>query len=327
MSTADILTQFKKLNLLVIGDMMLDHYIWGDVNRISPEAPVPVLHVNKETYTAGGAANVAINASSLGIRTSLIGVIGDDEQGKTLLGVLQKKGVDTSACVTSAQVATIIKTRAMARNQQLCRIDRESAARLYDQLMLETLKEVIAAADVIIISDYAKGAITQQLVDELLAYTAAHKIKLCMDPKPARQLQFKNIGLITPNRHEALLLANLPEPAHAEPYPIEQVCAAIHEKFAPQLLVVTLGADGMVVSTNGKIDHRLPAQAQEVFDVSGAGDTVIATLAAAIATGASAKEAAQFANHAASIVVSKMGTATVTPEEMLKLPPSASEVQ
>ena len=320
MSTATILSQFKNLNMLVIGDMMLDHYIWGDVNRISPEAPVPVLHVTKETYTAGGAANVAINAASLGIRTSLIGVIGDDEQGKTLLGVLQCKGVNTSACVTSTKVATIIKTRAMARNQQLCRIDRESVAPLYDLLTMEDLQDAVAATDVIILSDYAKGAISQRLVDDLLAYAAEHKIKICMDPKPSRQLQFRNVGLMTPNRHEALLLANIPEPSHAEPYPIEAVCAAIDQKFSPQLLVVTLGADGMVVSTKGKIDCRLPAQAQEVFDVSGAGDTVIATLAAAIAIGASPRDAAQFANHAASIVVSKMGTATVTPEEMMKLP-------
>lgn len=304
--------------MLVIGDMMLDHYIWGDVNRISPEAPVPVVQANRDAFTAGGAANVAINAASLGMKVSLAGVIGSDESGRSLLKILDNHDVATSNCSISNEVATIIKTRVMARNQQLCRIDRESPFHRYDQLLIESLKDSIALADVIILSDYAKGSISQRLVDQIIAHASNSKGYLCIDPKPSRKLEYKNIGLMTPNRSEALMLAGIPEPFPGDPYPIEKVCAAINQKFSPKLLVVTLGADGMVVSNNGKIDHFLPAKAQEVFDVSGAGDTVIATLAGAIAAGASPVEAAQFSNHAASIVVSKMGTAIVTPEEMLQ---------
>ena len=316
MSIDSILAALKNLRMLVIGDIMLDHYVWGDVNRISPEAPVPVVHVNRETYTPGGAANVAINAAALGMATSLIGVIGSDDAGVTLQKLLEKHHVCAQGSLLSADAATIIKTRVMARNQQLCRIDRESPAHRYARLDAGEMSEAIQAADVIILSDYAKGVFSQELLDAIIGLSSRHNKLLAMDPKPSRMLDFKNIGLITPNRQEALLLAGLPEPGQGEEYPLEKICATIDRKFSPRLLVVTLGADGMAVCRKGKVEDVLPTRAQEVFDVSGAGDTVIATLSAALAAGAEPREAAQFANHAAGIVVSKMGTAHITPEEM-----------
>ena len=321
MSPAAILDAFRKLRILVIGDVMLDHYLWGEVTRISPEAPVPVIHVMRESHTAGGAANVALNLAALGGNASLIGAFGDDDAGKTLVWILSQAAIDFSACVIKPEIATIVKTRVMARTQQLCRIDREAARQSYalDAAagIEAALVSAVALADAIIVSDYAKGVVTQALMDRLLALADARGLLIAVDPKPARNLAFRGAGLITPNRHEALELAGLPEPGPGEAYPLDEICRRIHHRLAPKLLVITLGADGMAVSRDGQVEHVLATAAREVFDVSGAGDTVIASLTAALATGASAVAAAGFANQAAGVVVSKMGTATATPDEIL----------
>lgn len=322
MNTAAILDAFRSLRILVIGDVMLDHYIWGDVNRISPEAPVPVLHVMRESHTAGGAANVALNLAALGTRAALIGMIGADAAGQQLTGMLAAAAIDCSRCVVAPGVATIVKTRVVARTQQLCRIDREAARRSYaleaSAGIDEMLDSAIAQADAVIISDYAKGVVTQVLIDRVVALADARGVLVAVDPKPTRNLNLRGVGLVTPNRHEALELAGLPDPGPGEIYPLEEICRRIHAAFAPKLLVITLGADGMAVSREGQVAHRLATEAREVFDVSGAGDTVIATLTAALASGASAVEAAGLANRAAGVVVSKMGTATATPGDLLK---------
>jgi rfaE bifunctional protein kinase chain/domain len=316
MTPGEILNKLRGLNVLVIGDLMLDHYIWGDVQRISPEAPVPVVHATHETHTAGGAANVAYNLASLGIPVSLAGALGDDSFGKSLLTLLGNAGIDTSLCAASASRPSIVKTRVIARNQQLCRIDHEAASSSYQFEISSALEDAVKHSDAIIVSDYAKGVISQELLHFLIAQAQAHGKIIAVDPKPSRQLEFRGASLITPNRHEALQLADLPEPDYGAAYPLDEVCARIFERFAPELLVVTLGAEGMALSTEGKVDHLLPTFAREVFDVSGAGDTVIATLTAALASGASVREAASFANTAAGIVVSKVGTAVVTPDEI-----------
>jgi D-beta-D-heptose 7-phosphate kinase/D-beta-D-heptose 1-phosphate adenosyltransferase len=302
---------------------MVDHYIWGEVNRISPEAPVPVVHVARESYTAGGAANVALNLASLGAGAELIGSLGEDGAGQRLRTLLATARIDASRCATIVGTSTIVKTRVMARTQQLCRIDHEGAR---DHYALETgrvsdeqLSAAIAAADAVIISDYAKGAITQVLVDRVLKAARVHGKLVAVDPKPSRHLAFEGVGLITPNRHEALELADLPEPGVGEPYPLEEACRRIQAKFSPDLLVITLGADGMAVCRGGKVEHVMPTEAREVFDVSGAGDTVIATLTAALAAGCTAIDAARLANKAAGVVVAKMGTATASPSDLLKL--------
>jgi len=321
MTTAAILESFRRLRILVIGDVMLDHYIWGDVNRISPEAPVPVLHVMRESHTAGGAANVALNIAALGATASLIGFVGNDDAGIKLSRLLEDAAIDCSRCIVDPAVATIVKTRVVARTQQLCRIDREAARHAYaldSAADLDSLLEpAIANVDAVIISDYAKGVVTQSLLDRLIALAAARGLFVAFDPKPARHLLFHGVGLITPNRHEALELADLPEPGPGEVYPLAEICRRIHATYAPKLLVITLGADGMALSREGTVEHLLPTAAREVFDVCGAGDTVIATLTAALASGVSAVDAAALANRAAGVVVSKMGTATATPEDLL----------
>jgi D-beta-D-heptose 7-phosphate kinase/D-beta-D-heptose 1-phosphate adenosyltransferase len=323
MNVSYILDRFTRLRILVIGDLMVDHYIWGDVNRISPEAPVPVVHVSRESYTAGGAANVALNLASLGIRAELIGALGEDSAGQRLRTLLATARIDAQSCVTIAGASTIVKTRVMARTQQLCRIDHEGAPDNYalesERVSDAQLSEAIATADAVIISDYAKGAITQALLNRVLKAARVHGKLVAVDPKPSRHLVFGGVGLITPNRHETLEMADLPEPRMGEPYPLEEACRRIQAKFSPDLLVITLGAGGMAVCRNGKVEHVMPTEAQEVFDVSGAGDTVIATLTAALAAGCTATDAARLANKAAGVVVAKMGTATASPSDLLKL--------
>jgi D-glycero-beta-D-manno-heptose-7-phosphate kinase len=324
MTTAALLAAFPSRRVLVIGDLMLDHYVLGDVHRISPEAPVPVVHATEDKHVAGGAANVAHNLAVAGSRAAVFGTLGDDENGRALASLLEQHHVDAAHCPRRVGTPTIVKTRVVARHQQLCRIDREGARALYDPMVCvegeAALAAAIADADAVIVSDYAKGVVTPALLDRVRALTARSGALLAIDPKPSRRLDLRGAGLITPNRHEALQLAGLPEPSVGERYPLEEICARIHAEFAPAALVVTLGADGMAVARDGRVEQILPTEAREVFDVSGAGDTVIAFLTAALACGASPVEAANLANVAAGIVVSKMGTATVTPTEILARP-------
>lgn len=324
MTNQDILKRFRDLRILVIGDLMLDHYIWGDVHRISPEAPVPVVHAVRDTHSAGGAANVALNLAALGVQTAVIGMFGADSHGAMLKGILDVANIDTSGCHTNETAPTIVKTRVIARNQQLCRIDREAANHTYAMdglpVIVEQAAQQIAGVDAVIFSDYAKGIITQSLLDQLMAVANEHSTLVAIDPKPARKLMFRGSGLITPNRLEALELAGMEEPGFGETYPLAEAARRIHESYAPEHLIITLGADGMAICHDGKVESVLPTRAREVFDVSGAGDTVIATLTAALAAGVGPEEAAVFANLAAGIVVSKMGTTTVRPEDFSEVP-------
>jgi D-beta-D-heptose 7-phosphate kinase/D-beta-D-heptose 1-phosphate adenosyltransferase len=317
MTNASILAAMQDIKILVIGDLMLDHYIWGDVHRISPEAPVPIVNAARESHTAGGAANVALNLASLGIPVSLAGSLGNDGTGEKLLSILDGAGIDTSLCLTESRRPTIVKTRVIVRNQQLCRIDHEAAASLYSLDPTAAMLSAIEASDAIIVSDYAKGVISQSTLNAVLDHAKEHGKTISIDPKPSRKLKFEGASLITPNRHEALELAGLAEPAIDEPYPLKEICRIIHERHSPELLIITLSADGMAISRSGSVELTLPTQAREVFDVSGAGDTVIATLTAALASGATAEEAAKLANLAAGVVVSRIGTATVTTKDLL----------
>jgi D-beta-D-heptose 7-phosphate kinase/D-beta-D-heptose 1-phosphate adenosyltransferase len=319
MTPRDILDRLSKLNILVIGDLMLDHYIWGDVHRISPEAPVPVVNTSHESHTAGGAANVALNLASLGVQVRLAGTLGKDAAGDKLLGLLGNAGIDTTHCHTGATRPTIIKTRVIVRNQQLCRLDHEATPSLYSIEASPALLSAIEASDAIIVSDYAKGVISQSTLNAILDHAKQHGKIIAIDPKPSSNLKFEGASLITPNRHEALELAGLAEPRIGEPYPLDQVCRHIHQRHSPELLIITLGADGMAICRHGKVEQTLPTRARQVFDVSGAGDSVIATLTAALASGLTAEDAAKLANLAAGIVVSRLGTATVTPEDLLEL--------
>ena len=318
MTNASILAAIRELKILVIGDLMLDHYIWGDVHRISPEAPVPIVNVSRESHTAGGAANVALNLASLGVAARVAGTLGEDAAGNKLLGLLGAAGVDTSLCLTAPPRPTIVKTRVIVRNQQLCRIDHEAAASLYSIEASPALLSAIDASDAIIVSDYAKGVISQSTLNAILDHAKQHGKTIAIDPKPSSHLKFEGASLITPNRHEALELAGLAEPRIGDPYPLDQVCRQIQQRHSPKLLIITLGADGMAICRDGKVEQTLPTRARQVFDVSGAGDTVIATLTAALTSGLSAEDAAKLANLAAGVVVSRLGTATVTPEDLLQ---------
>ncbi len=320
MKIAELLKSIAGTRVLVVGDVMLDHYIWGDASRISPEAPVPVVDVTRDTFAAGGAANVALNLASLGARPVLAGWTGCDEAGKQLETLLAEAGVARVERFREVSgPATICKTRVMVRNQQLCRIDRELDPGVYRIDSPSMFRSIVAAAgevDSILISDYGKGSVTEQLIERLKVYGKERGIPVALDPKPRHRLRFEGLDLLTPNRAEALELAGL-SPFMRGSFPAEEVCGRIWEKYSPAHLVVTLGGDGILLSEKGRVDRLIPTFARQVFDVSGAGDTVIASLLPAIAAGADLATAARLANLAAGVVVGKVGTATVSADEIL----------
>ncbi len=310
--------RLAQLHIAVIGDVMLDHYIWGTAHRISPEAPVPVVNIDRETYTAGGAANVALNLAALGVKVTLMGCVGEDEHAERLCEVLTKRHVPLVAMGNSADVRTIEKTRVVVQKQQLCRIDREDAPTAYaltptDHAQIEAR---IADFDAVIVSDYAKGVVTQPTLDFLTGLRKHHNFLLALDPKPKRRLTLHGVDLLTPNRAESLQLAGIELGVH-DSFPAAEVCDAITKRHGPARLVITLGADGMLLCESGAILGRMPTVARDVYDVSGAGDTVIAALVSMLASGSTLPHAAEIANIAAGIVVGKVGTATVTSEEIL----------
>lgn len=311
-----LLKKIAGLRILVLGDVMLDHYIWGDATRISPEAPVPVVDIARDTWTAGGAANVALNIASLGARCAVAGFIGKDEAGTKLTAILQDKKIETLP--TPGTGATILKTRVMVQHQQLCRLDRESPPTAYAFSAAKAealLAEEIERCDAVIFSDYAKGILSDEIVARIAKLARAAGKFVALDPKPKRPLAFQGLDLITPNKRESLQLAGI-EPAPHQKFPAAEVCARLQERYGTRHVVITLGEEGMLLSSEGKIIRTIPTAAREVYDVSGAGDTALAGLVLALAAGASLEQAAHFANAAAGVVVGKLGTATVTPAEL-----------
>lgn len=313
-----LLKKISRQRILVIGDIMLDHYIWGDATRISPEAPVPVVDIAKDTWSGGGAANVALNIASLGAQCTVAGYIGDDEAGVKLNQIL---GAHEIAIIrTPGSAPTIVKTRVLVQHQQLCRLDREAAPPAYElspEKADALLSAEITRCDAVILSDYAKGLLTEDLVKRITKIARAAGKFIALDPKPKRKIAFKHLDLITPNKRESLQLAGM-EPVPHAPFPAREVCARLHEIYATRFLVITLGEEGMLLSANGKVITTIPTAAREVYDVSGAGDTSLAGLVLALAAGAKLEAAAHFANAAAGVVVGKIGTATVTPEELVR---------
>ena len=324
---------------------MLDRYVIGEVNRISPEAPVPVLTVHEEQAVAGGAANVALNIRSLGAQVESIGWFGQDDRGNELVEILQNKEILVDKEFRFSSTATISKSRVTASNQQICRVDREAKSEHYqpDLAKLGSLiSEKVSQADAVIVSDYGKGFVT----NELLSLVRKSSKFLAVDPKPSRLLDYSEPDLLTPNRMEALELAGMsresrgvspapdtsntsraavgivrstfPDFAKSIPSP-PRVIASIFNIHSPEMLAITLGGEGMLLAKSGNVERTIPTAAREVFDVSGAGDTVIASLTLALTAGQSFEQAAEFANLAAGVVVGKVGTATVSPEEILSL--------
>jgi D-beta-D-heptose 7-phosphate kinase/D-beta-D-heptose 1-phosphate adenosyltransferase len=320
-----ILAAAAKTRILVLGDVMLDQFIWGGVSRISPEAPVPVVDFERESFMPGGAANVARNLTALHVPTELFGAIGRDDAASRLKELLAGQKIGCGGLVANTARHTSVKTRIVAHKQQVVRIDRETRdgldAKLAGQLLAQ-LKSKLTRADAVIVGDYGKGVVTQPLLDEIKSLCRSRGVWLSLDPKPVHQLNLTGLSLVTPNRKETFELADLPdETRNADPLADKNLMLAVERllnELRPAVLLVTLGESGMLLCQRGQKPFHIPTVAQEVFDVSGAGDTVIATFTLAIAAGASLVEAAILSNHAAGIVVGKIGTATTTPEELLK---------
>jgi rfaE bifunctional protein kinase chain/domain len=320
-----ILAAAQKTRVLVVGDVMLDQFIWGGVSRISPEAPVPVVEFSRESFMPGGAANVARNLVSLATPAELFGAIGNDDAGRKLKKILAEQTIGCVGLVKSSARHTSIKTRIVAHQQQVVRIDRETRDSLDQRTttrLLAEIKSKIPKADAVIVGDYGKGVVTQQLLNQIKSLCHERGVWLSLDPKPVHRLNLSNLSLITPNRKEAFELADLPdETKTSNPFADKNlmlVAERLLNELRPALLLITLGELGMLLCQRGQKPFHIPTVAQEVFDVSGAGDTVIASFTLAIAGDASPVEAAILSNHAAGIVVGKRGTATTTPEELLK---------
>ena len=320
-----LLASASKTCILVVGDVMLDQFIWGSVSRISPEAPVPVVDFSRESFMPGGAANVARNLICLKTAAELFGAIGNDDAARKLLKLLGEQKIGCTGLVKNAARHTSIKTRIVAHQQQVVRIDRETRGALdakTTRKLLAEFKTKLARADAVIVGDYGKGVVTQLLLNEIKSLCHARGVWLSLDPKPVHHLNLSNLSLITPNRKEAFELADLPDDTKNENPFVDKNLMLVAERLLkelnPALLLITLGELGMLLCQRGQKPFHIPTVAQEVFDVSGAGDTVIATFTLAIAAGASPMEAAILSNHAAGIVVGKRGTATTMPEELVK---------
>jgi D-glycero-beta-D-manno-heptose-7-phosphate kinase len=321
----EILAAAGKARVLVVGDVMLDQFIWGNVARISPEAPVPVVDFEQESFMPGGAANVARNLTALNVTTDIFGVVGEDTAAQQLKKLLAEQKVGCGGLMENPARHTSVKTRIVAHKQQVVRIDRETRDGLDGKLtgqLVAAIKSQLKNSDAVIVGDYGKGVVTQSLLNGLKVLCRERGIWLSLDPKPVHHLNLSNLSLITPNRKEAFELANLPDDTrNTNPMGDKNlilVAERLLNELRPAVLLITLGELGMLLCQRGCKPFHIPTVAQEVFDVSGAGDTVIATFSLAIAGGASPVEAAILSNHAAGIVVGKIGTATTSPEELLK---------
>jgi len=319
-----ILSGATKTRVAVVGDAMLDHFIWGNVARISPEAPVPVVDFERESYMPGGAANVARNLTALHAPAELLAVVGEDISAEHLKRLLTAQKIGCDGLISSSGRPTSIKTRIVAHKQQVVRIDRETRDGLDGALtnhLLRNVRSKIRTIAAVIVGDYGKGVVTQPLIEELKRLCRDNGVWLSLDPKPVHHLNLSNLSLITPNRKEAFELADIADETKNQNPVADRNLMRVAEKLLhelrPALLLITLGELGMLLCQRGQKPFHIPTVAQEVFDVSGAGDTVIATFTVAIAAGASPIEAAILSNHAAGIVVGKIGTATTTPEELL----------
>ena len=319
-----LLATASRTRVLVVGDLMLDQFLWGRVSRISPEAPVPVVEFERESAMPGGAANVSRNLADLQASTDLIGVIGHDDAARKLKKLLIQQKIGCSGILASSARATSIKTRIVAHQQQVVRVDRETRGDLDDKTtrrLIGALHSHLDGTDAVIVGDYGKGVVTQPLLEEIKRLCHERGVWLSLDPKPVHHLNLKNLSLITPNRKEAFELAEMTdEPRHRDPLSdelLQRVASKLLANLQPAVLLITLGDQGMLLCRREQPPFPIPTVAQEVYDVSGAGDTVIASFTLAIAAGASPVEAAIFSNHAAGVVVGKVGTATVQPAELL----------
>lgn len=315
MSLKTLLEKFGKSTVLVIGDIILDRYIWGKVSRISPEAPVPIVEVTDDDFKLGGAANVAHNIVSLGGKATVVGIVGKDRAGEVFRELLEENGI--ACAIFEDSRPTTIKTRVIAHNQQVVRFDKEDRSRISGKVlsdMLGFLVHAIHEHDAVIISDYNKGMVSPGLIREILRTAKAERKLVAVDPKIGHFHCYKGVSLITPNLTEA---ANGSGIDIRDEGSLLRAGKALMRKLSCGAILITRGEEGMSLFEHDRITH-IPTVARHVYDVTGAGDTVIATFSLAYAAGATMLEAATIANYAAGIVVGEVGTAVVTPEKLRK---------
>jgi D-beta-D-heptose 7-phosphate kinase/D-beta-D-heptose 1-phosphate adenosyltransferase len=320
-----LIQNFSRQNIIVLGDLMLDEFIWGEVRRISPEAPVPVVEVKRESWHLGGAGNVVSNLLALGAQAAPIGLIGDDAAGRRLREAFAARQAATLGLITDPARPTTVKTRIVAHSQQMLRADREDRTPISpndEEQVGAAFQQALSTATAVIISDYDKGLLTPSLLQTAIAATQAQGKRVCLDPKIKNFPHYKGVDVITPNQLEAERAANLEIMDAAS---LRTAAQRIRELLACQSVLITRGEHGMSLLAADDTLTSIPTVAREVYDVTGAGDTVIATLTLALSAGAELEEAALLANYAAGVVVAKVGTATLTQTELLaslaNLPP------
>jgi D-beta-D-heptose 7-phosphate kinase/D-beta-D-heptose 1-phosphate adenosyltransferase len=319
-----ILDRAPSRRITVIGDLMLDEFVWGKVGRISPEAPVPVVEVTKESFYAGGAANVARNLREFVDRVAIIGRFGKDRSGEQLQELLASQKIDTSNAIEDESFRTILKTRIIARHQQVVRVDREQ----FSTLSSQQIQQAVAAAqndipqmDAVIFEDYGKGFLSTEMVSQIAdSARSAGKI-VAADPNSEHQMDWHGATVVTPNRAEAFLAAGIavrdPNPIPPQDVDLHRVGETLLKKWDTKYVLITLGELGMMLFQQNDAPHYIPTKARQVFDVSGAGDTAIALFTLGLVCGATPVEAAEIANHGSAVVVSKLGTATVSRDELI----------
>ncbi|ULA68327.1 MAG: ADP-heptose synthase / D-glycero-beta-D-manno-heptose 7-phosphate kinase [Nitrospira sp.] len=308
--------RFSRASVLVIGDLILDHYVWGRVSRISPEAPVPVVHVESESLKLGGAANVFNNILALGGQADICGVIGADESGRLLLKELGGRRQGRGGVVIDQSRPTTRKSRVVAHNQQIVRYDVERRTELSGLLQRRILRYVesrLKELSCLVVSDYAKGVVTASLMTELTRLAGQRKIPIVVDPKVEHFSYYKGVTVVTPNHLEATQAAGV---QGEDDKTINKAGMVLRQRLGCQTVLVTRGERGMSVYQGHGEHWHIPTRARQVFDVTGAGDTVVGTLALALSTGAGMREAAMLANQAAGVVVGMIGTATVTAAQL-----------
>ncbi|MBL7147213.1 MAG: D-glycero-beta-D-manno-heptose-7-phosphate kinase [Nanoarchaeota archaeon] len=312
MKLTKILEEFPKRNIMIIGDVMLDKYTHGTVKRISPEAPIQVAEVQKETYTPGGAGNSANNIASLGAKAYILGVIGDDYSGTQIKQELKKRKINIEGIIEEKNRQTTLKQRTIAQGQQLLRLDYETQEEIQKETetkLIDYITEKIHDIDGIIISDYAKGLITGNLAKKTIILASSYNVPVMIDTRPQHKIYYKYATIITPNESEARKMAKLDKAS------IEKVGKKLVKKLNATVLI-TRGEKGMTLFRKNNSMKHFPTVAREVYDVSGAGDTATAVLTLSITSGAKIEQAVQIANTSAGIVVGKAGTATTTIEEI-----------
>jgi D-beta-D-heptose 7-phosphate kinase/D-beta-D-heptose 1-phosphate adenosyltransferase len=317
-----ILDHAASRRITVIGDLMLDEFVWGKVGRISPEAPVPVVEVTGESFYPGGAANVARNLREFVDQVDVIGMLGKDRSGGQLLELLAEQNIDTSSAIEDESFRTIVKTRIMALHQQVVRVDREkivTPSNAQIARVTAAVRDSLKDTDAIIFEDYGKGFVTTELVAQIAREAAAAGKIVAADPNPRHSVDWRGVTVVKPNRAEAFLAAGIPW-RETDESPIEDLKhagEALVKKWEAQYVLITLGEQGMMLFRQNESPHYIRTKARQVFDVSGAGDTAIALFTLGLVCGATPIEAAEIANHGSAVVVSKLGTATVTRDELL----------